>query len=276
MLRYDIHDVTATSSEGVLHPELVKALEDIGFVRVGQLEARPKGKSIVAEATYSHEDHERFMKHLRRPPRQVMTPPDGSAFVGVDDYFGRPVVRFHSLLDTGSLVETIGAMRTDLPNQARPAHAGMTDLALLVGNSANRQIYSVGSVEPTAVFTEHRANLDRYTTEHGGSPTRHESMAQAVELWQRSADHTAAVNVRLMRLTVIFPMIFWLVISILLLAGINAIITALFTGNDMVASLSYPISVGVAFIAGSVITVLMSQKLSKFATTHPNWNPKFV
>ena len=116
--------------------------------------------------------------------------------MAIDEFIQKPIVRFRSLLDTGSAVETIGRLPSDVPASKFFGPNSPLDVALLRGNSINRRIRLVDGAGPAGVYAEHQANLSQYTASHGGAPIVHATMAQVVDLWKRGAAHDIRTRVR--------------------------------------------------------------------------------
>jgi len=209
--RLEHRDATGDEHTRSSFPEIVEALEELGFRRVGRIGAVvvPGGVEALARG-YPPDQRELFTE--RAPiPSDVLRAPDGSAFVDVAWFWGWPSVRFRSLMTTGALVETV--RRWDgMPPWPRSKHRSYryADVEHEMTRSAtsDRSILTADG-SPAELWEAHRAQLAAQQKQ-GGAPVRHESLESALWLTRRAYEHDDAVVRRANRAVVIliFPVCF--------------------------------------------------------------------
>ncbi|HHO49940.1 MAG TPA: hypothetical protein ENK18_03490 [Deltaproteobacteria bacterium] len=101
-------DVTAdpASEAEILHPELVEALEALGFVQLGRVRARSEIPPEVQASSYADADRRWFLVHHDHPA-VVLISAEGATLADVSSFFGAPSVRMRTQLIGGTLVETL-------------------------------------------------------------------------------------------------------------------------------------------------------------------------
>lgn len=206
-------DATDDEDRRSSFPEIVEALEDLGFRRVGRIGAVVPGGVDTLAKGYPPGRRELFTEHAPIPS-DVLRAPDGSAFVDVAWFWGWPSVRFRSLLTTGALVETVRRWDGMPPwprSMARCYRYADVEHEMTRSATSDRSILAADG-SPAELWEAHREHVAAYEKQ-GGAPVRHESLESALWLTRRAYEHDDAVVTRANRAVTI------LVVLVSLLAG---------------------------------------------------------
>lgn len=104
-MRY--RDVSADpNSASVACPKQVAALVGCGFRSIGKAVVELDQAPEVFAAHYEEPDRQWFLDHWD-VPTAVLLSPDAKAIADVSEFYGAPAIRLRSLLEDGSLLETV-------------------------------------------------------------------------------------------------------------------------------------------------------------------------
>jgi hypothetical protein len=191
--RVDYRDATDDPDQRVAYPEVVAGFVDLGFKQVGRLAAEPIGGIESLIAGYDREDARRFLE-MAPIPTPVLTSPDATAFVEVSWFWESPSIRIRSLLEDGSLVETLrlwdhppGLPRLlQTPWQDMDLYREMTRASTPDGG---RSIQVVPDAGPSEMWQAHQRHLGWLSGRRGSGPIRHDSMEQVISLTRMAFEH---------------------------------------------------------------------------------------
>ncbi|HET7736231.1 MAG TPA: hypothetical protein VFK52_09675 [Nocardioidaceae bacterium] len=229
-------DATHEAPDELHYPEVVERLESLGFVRVGRLRlAVPPAEWEALLATYTPGDAAELAYH-EAIPGVVLVAPDGDAYVDVDWFYESPSIRFRTLLEDGTVVETQRAWDNDPAWPVRLHRAVKYRIRReeqLLEAADGRDLAVAGSSDVGGVWEEHRARLARAES----PPAAHSGdMGQLLPLWNRFLEHGMRCAVRASRVARIFTMALpllaavvsvWLTATDRLLAAIAVVLLGL-------------------------------------------------
>lgn len=158
----------------------------------------PGGIEELAHA-YAPEERELFLVHAPIPS-QVFAAPDGTSFVHVSWFWGRPSVQLRSLMSSGALVETLRRW-DDMPPWPRRMHRAHRladvdrEMVRLATSRSDRSVV-VGEGTPGQLWAAHREHVAAFEREHGGGPPEHLMIDQALWLSQAAYRHERRVAAR--------------------------------------------------------------------------------
>ena len=191
-----VFGTTAVPADGppAYYPEVVAGFEALGFRRVGGLLADLTDEQVEDLVSSYEPDLQPEVRRSAHTPESVLAAPDGSAFVGVDWFFGMPSVRIRALLADGRLVETQRAWDR-MPDQVRERAPYVARLRLRPEQdrtAPGRLVTLVQEADPVALWTAHQeavAHADE-------TPVRHLTIQQAQALWRLCFLHDARIELR--------------------------------------------------------------------------------
>jgi hypothetical protein len=179
-------DVTAVAPATTHFPEWVVALENLGFVQLGRVQAIVDPGGAEA-ADYAPADREQLIA-AERVPTVVLAAADGSAFADVDWFWSGPSVRIRTLTTDGRLVAThrAWAQMPAWPASLRKA-ARYRSLAQEQRLSAarGRSLEVVSGADAATLWERHRAHLARLRA----VPEPHDTLAVYIRLAERGFEH---------------------------------------------------------------------------------------
>lgn len=200
-------DATHEAPAELHYPDVVARLESLGFARVGRIRlAVPPADWQKLLTSYTPHDAE-VLSHHEQIPGVVLVAPDGDAYVDVDWFYDSPSIRFRTLLDDGTVVETQRAWDHDpawpLRLQRAVKHRDRRQEQLLEV-AAGRDLVLAASRDVDEVWEEHRARVAA-----AGRPVavHRNEMAQLLPLWDRFLDHGMRCAVRASRVARLFTMV---------------------------------------------------------------------
>ena len=187
------------------YPELVAALEAIGFRRVGGLLARFHEESDrEALVTAYAPDVQPTLRISTQTPETVLAAPDASALVGVDWFWQQPSVRFRSLMTDDGVVETQRAW-DHLPPWPVSGQQYVRHLRLRPEqdhSASGRRFTIVEGDDMGALWEAHRRELGRAR----GKPREHRSIDQAAVLWAQLMHHDMRAEAKAARWALMTPL----------------------------------------------------------------------
>ena len=218
-------------------PEIVEALEDLGFQQVGRIEAAvvPGGVDVLAKG-YPPGQRELFKEHAPIPS-DVLVAPDGSAFVDVAWFWGWPSVRFRSLTMTGAMVETVrrwDAMPPWPRSMGRSYRYASVEQEMTRSATGDRSILAADG-SPAELWEAHRAHLAAYEKQ-GGAPVRHESLESALWLTRRAYEHDDAVVTRANRAVTLLTVLVCLLVGAATAPVLDGLLSSLVVGPMVVGA----------------------------------------
>ena len=179
-------DVTHTEDRPHLVPWLVDALVARGFHVLGRLATGQRVDS--ARLAFEGSERDRFDAWRQRPARTLLADRDGTAYAVVDTFGDAPLLRLRTLLDDGSLVETVGLSSHGLPVPT----SGDPLMAFRVAEAAGRSLRLLHDVDPDLVVPTHERLVGDVAGPRGLRPVEHGDRAAAVDLWNAATAHLLA------------------------------------------------------------------------------------
>ena len=209
-----VADATELEHRSAVFPELVAAVERLGFAPIGRFASIAAPSR--ADRCYGRAERARLSEWRLRPAFTVLRAADGSAFAGVDSLGDARVLRLRTELTDGSLVETIGV---DPDGILRPwpwidAYGGFTSV-----HTDDRSVLLLHDASAEVVVPAHADQVRQAAARRAADPVRHVDKDQALHLWTRSAAHVGrnqarAVKVARSLMTVVAvllvgPLLWW-------------------------------------------------------------------
>lgn len=187
-------DVSDGPDQPISYPGMVAEFQKLGFSDVGRLTAKPTndptGEALVRNYAAEHQPD---IRRSIATPTPVLSSPDSTSFVDVSWFWGFPSVRFLTVLEDGSLVET---QRTwDHPPTAIEALASRTaapvedDMLAAHMPQRGRSIELVASNSPAELWEAHQMHVEHRCDTVGSRPRAHRSMKDALPIYQEVFDH---------------------------------------------------------------------------------------
>ncbi len=175
------------------YPEVVASLEAAGFRRVGGLLAELSPEQIEELVGAYESQVQEELRRSAHTPETILVAPDGSAFAGVDWFFGMPSVRIRTLLADGRVVETMRAWDR-MPDQplAMAPYAARLRLRREQDHSARGRLVTLVEGDALGVWTAHQDAVARSEV----TPVSHRTLGQAQELWRQCFLHDARIEMR--------------------------------------------------------------------------------
>ncbi|HSV39843.1 MAG TPA: hypothetical protein VLI04_13885 [Nocardioidaceae bacterium] len=196
-------DATADAPDEIHYPELVAQLERLGFERVGRVRLDvPVEEWQQLLSQYTHHDAEVMVAH-EAIPSVVLVAPEGDAYVEVDWFYDSPSIRFRTLLQDQTIVETQRAWNHD-PAWPRRLHRALPYRdrreEQLLDVAKGRDLVIAKSETVEQVWQEHRERVARASVE----PVPHRNdMSQVLSLWDRLLAHGMRCAVRARRVALV-------------------------------------------------------------------------
>ena len=179
-------DVTDTEDRPHLVPWLVDALVARGFRVLGRLAT---GKRVdSARLAFEGSERDRVDAWRERPARTLLANSDGTAYAVVDTFGDAPFLRLRTLLDDGSLVETVGVSSHGLLVPA----SGDPLMAFHAAETAGRALRLLHHADPDVVVPTHERLVGDISGPRGLRPVEHADRAAAVDLWNAATAHLLA------------------------------------------------------------------------------------
>lgn len=195
----EYRDATDDSDQRVAYPEVVAGFVDLGFQRVGRLLGEPVDGLEAVAAQYDSAARDRFLE-MAPIPAPILASPDGTAFAEVSWFWESPSIRIRSLLEDGSLVETVRLWdhTLDLP-QARASGQNFDRYREMTRSSSpdrGRSIEAVADAGPAEMWQAHQRHLSWVAGRRNARPIRHASTDQAIAVTRAAFEHDYRVVAR--------------------------------------------------------------------------------
>jgi hypothetical protein len=177
-------DVTDLEDRPHLVPWLVQALEARGFRALGRLATGKRVES--ARLAFDGAERDRVDSWRDRAARTLLKDSEGTAYAVVDTLGDAPMLRLRTLLDDGSLVETVGQTSEGLPvpSSGRDIRRGYA-----LSEAPGRAFQLVDVVDPDVVVPAHQALVRDVVGPQHLRPVEHDGRAAAVALWNAATMH---------------------------------------------------------------------------------------
>lgn len=177
-------DATETEHRETLSPMTVQQLEEKGFRVLGRIAVL--SAPAATDRLFDPAERVRLNAWRSRPAFTLLAAPDGSAYASVDTYGDAPMVRMRTVLEDGSLVETIGLapegrLRLRIPFDP---YAWITFV-----NAADRSTRLIHDASAWILVPTHAEHLREVTERRGSRPVLHNDRGDALRLWKRAASH---------------------------------------------------------------------------------------
>ncbi len=172
-------DATDDPETRVSYPELVDEFIGLGFEMVGRYRGTPVDQTDEETARSMGAVGELYLEHGTLPT-PVLRPPDRSAFAEVSWFLETPAIRIFTVLDDGSLVETLRAYRApaDTSPELRRHWRGVdVDWAIRAHNPAGGR--SIVAVEPGPIadlWSRHQQHVAAYGSDREAAPIAHTNL----------------------------------------------------------------------------------------------------
>jgi hypothetical protein len=252
-------DATHEAPDELHYPEIVERLESLGFQRVGRVRLDvPDADWQKLLASYTPHDAE-VMAHHERIPGVVLVAPEGDAYVDVDWFYGSPSVRFRTLLDDGTVVETQRAWDSD-PAWPVRLHRAIRHRVRreeqLLDVADGRDLVIAASRDVEGVWEEHRARL---ATAGRPAAVHRRDMGQLLPLWNRFLEHGMRCAVRASRVARLFTMV---------LPVLAAVVSVWLTVTDHLLGAIVVVSLGVVLV---LLTPRIAIRVRYVRRLRPAW-----
>lgn len=251
----DYVHVTPDADTPIDYPELVKDLEDLGFVEVGRFVAVPKNQTIEDLAdVYEPSQRARFLQHATTPI-PVLRSPDRSTLAEVAWFWDSPSLRLRTCLQDGSLVETL--RRWDHPPPMAETMAGWwkavdIDQRMLGSNNPRRGRSMVLTARPSPAeqWAEHQRHVARYSKRRSSPPMEHNTLDMWIAISQAAYANDSVNTQRAVSLwrplIYAFAAFFFLVIG-----ALGAVAVRRFFAGDWSGGWIWVSAIGVALLAAA-------------------------
>ena len=248
--------VTPEADTPIDYPELVKELEDLGFIEIGRFVAVPKSGSIEDLAdVYEPSLRARFLHHAMTPI-PVLRSPDRSTLAEVAWLWDSPSLRMRTCLQDGSLVETL--RRWDHPLPVAEAMTGWwkavdIDQEMLGSNNPRRgrSMVLAARSSPAEQWAEHQRHVARYSKRRSSRPMEHNTLDMWIAISQAALANDVVNTQRAVSLwkplMYAFAAFFFLVIGALVAVAVQR-----FFAGDRSGGWIWASALGVALLAAAL------------------------
>ena len=127
-------------------------------------------------------------------PTPILASPDGTAFADVSWFWDSPSIRIRSLLEDGSLVETLRLWdhSPGLPQALQSFRQNLElyrEMTRASTPDRGRSIQVVPDAGPAEMWQAHQRHLTWMSGRRGSAPIGHDSMKQVLALTESAFDH---------------------------------------------------------------------------------------
>jgi hypothetical protein len=190
-------DATDDPDGRIVYPEYVDELKSMGFVQVGRYLAQPTTQTMEELAAGFGDNAEVFFENATIPT-PVLRSPDGSAFAEVSWFWDSPSVRIRTMLDDGSLVETL--RRWDRPPDLGEMAQFWSEVDIDQemtrehNPSGGRSVLVVPECRPHEQWERHLEHVAGYGTQRAARPIDHGDLNTAIAIARDGFRHMTKVN----------------------------------------------------------------------------------